>query len=89
MANNLTLKIMANLAAKEGFEAIGKSVDNKNAAAPVQHLCEREKSLLHDLIGDEQKHVTKRQVIRQTNVAAKAITLDELADRIQGGRKGN
>ena len=67
MANNLTLKIMANLAAKEGFETPDKVV--KNVAAPVQHLDEREESLLLDLIGEERKPV-ERIGSKQTGVAA-------------------
>ncbi len=87
MANNLTLKIMANLAAKEGFETPDKVV--KNVAAPVQHLDEREESLLLDLIGEERKPVEKNRVKKQTGVAARAMTLTELADKMRVDRKGS
>lgn len=87
MANNLTLKIMENLAAKEGFEASDKGV--KNVAVPVQHLDAREESLLLDLIGEERKPIEKNRITTQAGVAARAMTLAELADKMRVDRKGS
>lgn len=77
MSNNLTLKVMANIAARQGYKPTAAPADSGQASGCPVHLFKNEEEILIRIIGKPGVNAAKTVVSPSTAVGM--VSLDELA----------